>query len=65
MLLFTVVILPFLSNCLLIFGPTDFGGWSYKLTPVRQSVRQCDVFWPFLQIGSKDLPNFLHDCRRQ
>ena len=23
----------------MIFGPTDFGGWSYRLTPVRSFVR--------------------------
>ena len=53
-----------------IIGLTDLRGWFYKLTlssllPFHPSVRPCRVFWPFLQNGSKDLPNALHDCRGQ
>ena len=44
----------------MIFGPTDFWGWSYKLTPVclyvilslRHSIPLCDDFWAFLHQGS-------------
>ena len=42
-----------------LIAPTNFGGWSYKLTPV------CLCFWLFLQNGSKELPNFLHGCGGQ
>ena len=48
-----------------VFGPKDFGGWSYKFTLIHpsfrlvcHSVQPCDVCWPFLQNGSKDLQNF-------
>ena len=64
------------SSLTAIFGPTDFGGWSYKLISVHPSIRRsfclcdspCDVFWPLLQKGSMDLPNFcmsLEDSRAQ
>ena len=50
-----------------IFILTDFGGRSYKLTPVGLSchfVRPV-LFRTFLQNGFKGLPKFLHDSRKQ
>ena len=49
-----------------IFVPTDFGGWSYNLTPVHPSVRHCPSVWCFLAFYSKWLQGysqFLHECR--
>ena len=52
------------TNCLyiaanFIIGPTD------HRHSVRQPVHPCFEFWPFLQNVSKDLSNFLHECRGQ
>ena len=50
-----------------LFEPSDFRGYSYKLTPcpsVSQSGRMM-FFLAFLQNGTKDLPNFLHEFKGQ
>ena len=46
-----------------IFNPRSWGIKCRKM--VFLSVRPCYVFRPLLQKSSKDLPNFLHECRGQ
>ena len=67
----TFFVIEFLKNHYSLFGPTDFGGCSHKLNPVRASVicpSFCQSVWGFLaffQNCSKDLLNFFHECRGQ
>ena len=59
---FSLSVTLFSQKLLWIFGPTDFGGWSYRLALVRASVR---LFRVFLKNRSWNFNETWHDVEEQ